>query len=119
MPGLTISARHIHVSLRDEEGKSIFAVSDSELKTGRANAQYEDIKFLSQEGEWFLAGILEGLPDGMSMIMICGTFLTLMCLTAVMPMVSPFPVPPKHIADLSHVPIACSDHQRIQASRGR
>ncbi|TFK92309.1 glutamine synthetase/guanido kinase [Polyporus arcularius HHB13444] len=59
---------HIHVSLRDEEGKSIFAVSDSELKTGRANAQYEDTKFLSQEGEWFLAGILEGLPDVMPML---------------------------------------------------
>ena len=56
--------RHIHVSLRDANGKSLFAVSDTELKNGRANAQYNDTKFLSQEGEWFLAGILDGLPDG-------------------------------------------------------
>ena len=55
--------RHIHVSLRDMNGKSLFAVSEEELKTGRANAQYEDTKFLSQEGEWFLAGVLDGLPD--------------------------------------------------------
>ncbi len=56
--------RHIHVSLRDANGKSLFAVSDAELKNGRTNAQYNDTKFLSQEGEWFLAGILDGLPDG-------------------------------------------------------
>ncbi|KZT71303.1 glutamine synthetase/guanido kinase [Daedalea quercina L-15889] len=56
---------HIHVSLRDENGKSLFAVSEAEMKTGRANAAYEDTKFLSQEGEWFLAGILDGLPDVM------------------------------------------------------
>lgn len=52
------------MSLRDANGKSLFAVSDTELKNGRANAQYNDTKFLSQEGEWFLAGILDGLPDG-------------------------------------------------------
>ena len=54
---------HIHVSLRDKDGKSLFAVSEAELKTGRANAAYEDTKFLSQEGERFLAGVLDGLPD--------------------------------------------------------
>lgn len=54
---------HIHVSLRDNNGKSIFAVSDSELQTGRVDAAYPDTKFLSQEGEWFLAGVLDGLPD--------------------------------------------------------
>ncbi|PIL24233.1 hypothetical protein GSI_13986 [Ganoderma sinense ZZ0214-1] len=59
---------HIHVSLRDASGKSLFAVSDAELKDGRANAQYNDTKFLSQEGEWFLAGILDGLPDVMPML---------------------------------------------------
>lgn len=59
-----ISRRHIHVSLRDANGRSLFAVSDAELEVGRANAQYSDTKFLSQEGEWFLAGILDGLPDG-------------------------------------------------------
>lgn len=90
-----IGARHIHVSLRDQDGKSLFAVSESELKTGRANAQYEDTKFLSQEGEWFLAGILEGLPDGTSRD--CGlqnvpdNFVQ----TLVLPMVSSLPASPE------------------------
>ncbi|KAI0647320.1 glutamine synthetase/guanido kinase [Trametes meyenii] len=56
---------HIHVSLRDANGKSIFALPEDQLKTGRPDAQYEDTKFLSQEGEWFLAGVLDGLPDVM------------------------------------------------------
>lgn len=54
---------HIHVSLRDANGKSLFAVSDAELKTGRAGATNGEVKFISQEGEWFLAGVLDGLPD--------------------------------------------------------
>lgn len=58
---------HIHVSLREGE-KSLFAVSKEELKTGRQGAAYEDTKFISQEGEWFLAGILDGLPDIMPML---------------------------------------------------
>lgn len=58
--------RHIHVSLRDEKGKGIFALPEDQVKTGRANAQYDDTKFLSQEGEWFLAGVLAGLPDSTS-----------------------------------------------------
>lgn len=49
--------------MRDESGRNIFAVSDSELKDGRANAANADTKFISQEGEWFLAGVLDGLPD--------------------------------------------------------
>ena len=56
---------HIHVSLQDYSGRNIFAVSDAELDAGgRRGAAYPDTKFLSQEGEWFLAGVLEGLPDG-------------------------------------------------------
>lgn len=55
---------HIHVSLRDLDGKSIFAVSDAELKTGRQGAANDETKFISQEAEWFLAGLLDGLPDG-------------------------------------------------------
>ena len=51
--------------MRDANGKSLFAVSDADLKSGRSDAQYDDTKFLSQEGEWFLAGVLDGLPDGM------------------------------------------------------
>ncbi|TCD62179.1 hypothetical protein EIP91_007263 [Steccherinum ochraceum] len=62
LPG---TSGHIHVSLRNSQGKNIFSVQDSELKTGRKGAAYEDTKFLSQEGEWFLAGVLHGLPDVM------------------------------------------------------
>ncbi|KAL0946698.1 hypothetical protein HGRIS_012885 [Hohenbuehelia grisea] len=54
---------HVHVSLRDESGRNVFAVSDAELKDGRPDAAYEDTKFLSQEAEWFLAGILDGITD--------------------------------------------------------
>lgn len=58
------SFRHIHVSLRDSSGKNSFALSGSELKTGRSDAAYDDTKFMSQEGEWFLAGVLDGIADG-------------------------------------------------------
>lgn len=59
---------HIHVSLRDATGFNIFAVSDSELKTGREGASYDELKYLSQAGEWFLAGVLDGLPDIMPLL---------------------------------------------------
>ncbi|PVG02781.1 glutamine synthetase/guanido kinase [Serendipita vermifera] len=54
---------HVHVSLRTKHGNNLFAVDREDLDNGRANAQYEDTKWLSQEGEWFLAGILDGLED--------------------------------------------------------
>ncbi|KAF8507904.1 hypothetical protein BU17DRAFT_57077 [Hysterangium stoloniferum] len=54
---------HVHVSLRTASGKNLFAVSDSELKTGRKGAANDETKFLSLEGEHFLAGILDGLTD--------------------------------------------------------
>ncbi|GJE90789.1 glutamine synthetase [Phanerochaete sordida] len=56
---------HIHVSLRDASGKPVFAVSESELKNGREGAANSETKFISKEAEWFLAGILDGLPDVM------------------------------------------------------
>ena len=58
------STRHVHVSLRNTDGKNSFAVSGDELKMGRANAAYDDTKFISQEAEWFLAGVLDGLAEG-------------------------------------------------------
>jgi len=58
-------ARHIHVSLRDSSGKSVFAVTEAEATSGRLGAAYEELKYLSQVGEWFLAGVLDGLPDSM------------------------------------------------------
>ena len=47
--------------MRNAEGKNTFAVYDN--KQGRADAAYPDTKFVSQEGEWFLAGVLDALPD--------------------------------------------------------
>lgn len=58
--------RHIHVSLRDESGRNIFALNkeDKDGGKGRASAKYDDLKYISQEAEWFLGGLLEGLPSG-------------------------------------------------------
>jgi len=52
---------HIHVSLRDSNGKNIFAFP--ETGQGRESAKYDDTKFISEIAERFLAGILDGLPD--------------------------------------------------------
>jgi hypothetical protein len=60
--------RHVHVSIKTKEGKNLFAVQDSEMENGRTDAQYEDTKWLSQEGEWFLAGVLDGLEDIVPMV---------------------------------------------------
>lgn len=55
---------HIHVSLRDKSGKNIFALSNNVIESGgRKDALYEDTRYMSQEGEWFLAGLLDGLAD--------------------------------------------------------
>ena len=66
-PNLPGCSGHIHVSLKDNNGKNVFTVTEEELQTGgRKNAQFNDTKFISQECEWFVAGILDGLPDGQS-----------------------------------------------------
>lgn len=39
-----------------------------ELKTGRANPANKDTRFISQEAEWFLAGVLDGIADGTSFL---------------------------------------------------
>ncbi|KAH8117377.1 glutamine synthetase/guanido kinase [Phellopilus nigrolimitatus] len=60
---------HIHVSMRDESGKNIFGVSDTELTNGgRARAKYNDLSYVSQECEWFLGGVLDGVTDVMPML---------------------------------------------------
>ncbi|KAG5644222.1 hypothetical protein DXG03_008817 [Asterophora parasitica] len=56
---------HVHVSLRDEGGKNVFALSEAEREQGRKDAQYTDTRFISQEAEWFLAGVLDGIADVM------------------------------------------------------
>jgi glutamine synthetase len=56
---------HIHVSLRDQTGKNIFAISEEELNSGgRSDCKYGDLKYVSQTCEWFLGGILDGITDG-------------------------------------------------------
>jgi hypothetical protein len=43
----------------------VFAVTEAELKAGgRKDASFPELRFISQEAEWFLAGILAGLRDG-------------------------------------------------------
>ncbi|KAG8716204.1 hypothetical protein FRC11_007378 [Ceratobasidium sp. 423] len=59
---------HVHVSLRDKNGRNVFAVADTDKEKGRADAKYQDTRFMSQEGEWFLAGVLDGLTDIVPML---------------------------------------------------
>ncbi|PWY96938.1 glutamine synthetase/guanido kinase [Testicularia cyperi] len=61
---------HLHVSLRDPAtGNNVFALSKDEIDAGgRANAKYPDVKFLSQLGEHFLAGVMTGLPEIMPLL---------------------------------------------------
>ncbi|KAG6376203.1 hypothetical protein JVT61DRAFT_2178 [Boletus reticuloceps] len=56
--------RHTHVSLQDLSGLNIFAHSNAEHPNGRPDAAFEDTKFISLRAEQFLAGLLDGLPDG-------------------------------------------------------
>ena len=56
--------RHIHVSLRDTSGNNIFGLTDSVLKSGGRKVEYSDLKYVSQECEWFLGGIVDGVTDG-------------------------------------------------------
>ena len=58
---------HIHVSLQDESGRNIFGITKEELAAGGRKGAANDItKFISQEAEWFLAGLIDGLADGTS-----------------------------------------------------
>ncbi|KAG8878364.1 hypothetical protein FRB97_002578 [Tulasnella sp. 331] len=61
LPG---TSGHIHVSLRSKDGRNIFALGEEEIKAGgRKNAANDDTKYISEEAEQFLAGILDGLVD--------------------------------------------------------
>lgn len=61
---------HIHVSLRHPTtGRNVFALTPEEIKNGgRKDAKYDDVRYLSQVGEWFLAGVMTGLPDIMPLL---------------------------------------------------
>ncbi|EJU05361.1 glutamine synthetase/guanido kinase [Dacryopinax primogenitus] len=63
--GLPGCSGHIHVSLRDVDGKNIFSWQSKEPRRDAANP---DVQFLSKEGECFLAGVLDGLPDVIPML---------------------------------------------------
>ena len=64
---IDILCRHVHVSLRDKSGRNIFGLTDEQMKAGgRKDASSKDVQFISQEAEWFLAGLLDGLSDGVS-----------------------------------------------------
>ncbi|CAD6581689.1 MAG: hypothetical protein CYPHOPRED_001685 [Cyphobasidiales sp. Tagirdzhanova-0007] len=56
---------HIHVSLQDARGNNLFSLPEGK---SRADAKWDDLRCVSQEMEWFLAGILEGLPDVMPLL---------------------------------------------------
>ncbi|KAF9265578.1 glutamine synthetase/guanido kinase [Marasmius fiardii PR-910] len=57
---------HIHVSLRDRSGKNVFAVNEKDGP--RKDAANDDTRFISKEGEHFLAGVLDGIADVMPML---------------------------------------------------
>jgi len=59
----------MHVSLCDSNGRNVFALGEGEMAAGgRVDAKYKDLRMISQEAEWFLGGVLEGLPDIMPML---------------------------------------------------
>jgi glutamine synthetase len=61
--GLPGNSGHMHISLVDKSGKNIFA-RESEDK----DAKWPDIRYMSDIGRHFLAGVLDGLPDVMPIV---------------------------------------------------
>ncbi|KAJ0103918.1 glutamine synthetase [Diaporthe amygdali] len=60
--GLPGNSGHMHVSLVDKEGKNLLV-----RETPDPSSPWPDIAQLSDTGRYFLAGLLEGLPDIMPM----------------------------------------------------
>ncbi|KAF2745810.1 glutamine synthetase/guanido kinase [Sporormia fimetaria CBS 119925] len=56
--GLPGNSGHMHVSIVDKQGKNLFA-----RETEDKDAQWNDIRYLSDLGRHFLAGLIDGLPD--------------------------------------------------------
>ncbi|KAL2354575.1 hypothetical protein BJ546DRAFT_977838 [Cryomyces antarcticus] len=62
--GLPGNSGHMHVSLVDQKtGKNLFY-----RETEDKNPPYPDLRYLSDTGQHFLAGLLEGLPDIMPIV---------------------------------------------------
>lgn len=49
---------HMHISIVDESGKNLFARDKPD-----PNAPYKDLEYVTEIGRYFLAGLLDGLPD--------------------------------------------------------
>jgi glutamine synthetase len=61
--GLPGNSGHMHISLVDKRGRNIFAREEEDK-----DAEWADLRFLSDTGRQFLAGVLDGLPDVMPIV---------------------------------------------------
>ncbi|KAK3079130.1 hypothetical protein LTS18_005666 [Coniosporium uncinatum] len=61
--GLPGNSGHMHVSIVDKQGKNLFY-----RETEDKNPPYSDLRYLSDLGRYFLAGLLDGLPDVMPIV---------------------------------------------------
>jgi glutamine synthetase len=61
--GLPGNSGHMHVSIVDKDKTNLFA-----RETEDKDAKYPDIRFLSDMGRHFLAGLIDGLPDIMPIL---------------------------------------------------
>lgn len=61
--GLPGNSGHMHVSLVDASGCNLFARKEED-----PNPPFPDVAMISDTGRYFLAGILEGLPDIMPLL---------------------------------------------------
>ena len=61
--GLPGNSGHMHVSLVDNSGTNLFYRGSED-----PNPPYPDVRFLSDLGRHFLAGLIDGLPDIMPIV---------------------------------------------------
>ncbi|KAF2130873.1 glutamine synthetase [Dothidotthia symphoricarpi CBS 119687] len=61
--GLPGNSGHMHVSIVDKDSTNLFARAEEDK-----DAAYPDIRFLSDMGRHFLAGLIDGLPDIMPIL---------------------------------------------------
>ncbi|KAF1981854.1 glutamine synthetase/guanido kinase [Aulographum hederae CBS 113979] len=61
--GLPGNSGHMHISLVDKQGKNLFYRGEEDK-----DAKYSDLRYLSDLGRHFLAGLLDGLPDVMPIV---------------------------------------------------
>lgn len=61
--GLPGNSGHMHFSIVDRSGRNLFYRNERDSK-----APYKDLEYVSDLGRYFLAGLLDGLPDVMPII---------------------------------------------------